>query len=81
MATNFAYKVALFILIVIYHYVKFYDSGLPALLPPPPPKEVVQQIFVALKNPSSWAGFKSANLGSNGKHANHSTTEGDWEML
>jgi hypothetical protein len=29
------------------------------------------QIFVALKNPLSLAGFKPTNLGSNSNHANH----------
>jgi hypothetical protein len=33
------------------------------------PNEVVQRIFIALKNPSLYAGFEPANLGSNGKHA------------
>jgi hypothetical protein len=28
-------------------------------------------IFITLKNPSPSAGFEPANLGSNGKHANH----------
>jgi hypothetical protein len=31
---------------------------------------------VVLKNPSSSALFEPANLGSNGKHAKHYTTEG-----
>jgi hypothetical protein len=35
-----------------------------------PPKEVVLLIFIALKNPSSSAGFEPANLEYNGKHAN-----------
>jgi hypothetical protein len=38
-------------------------------------KEVVLRIFIALKNPSSSAGFEPANSGSNGKHANHYTTK------
>jgi hypothetical protein len=33
------------------------------------PNEVAQRIFIALKNPSLYAGFEPANLGSNGKHA------------
>jgi hypothetical protein len=45
-----------------------------------PPKEVVLRSFITLKNPSSSAGFKPANLGSSGKHANHYTTEGDEQM-
>jgi hypothetical protein len=40
-------------------------------------KEVVLRIFIALKNPSSSAGSEPANLGSNGKHDNQQTTEGD----
>jgi hypothetical protein len=34
-------------------------------------------IFICLKNLSSSAGFKPANLGSNGKHDNHYTTDGE----
>jgi hypothetical protein len=37
----------------------------------------VFQIFISLKNPPSWARFKSANLRSNGKHADYYTTEDD----
>jgi hypothetical protein len=37
--------------------------------------EGVLRIFIALKNPSSLAGFEPANLGSKGKHANYYTTE------
>jgi hypothetical protein len=33
------------------------------------------RIFIAVKNTSPRLGFKLANLGSNGKHANHYTTE------
>jgi hypothetical protein len=33
--------------------------------------------FVALKNPSLSAKFEPSNYGSNGKHANHYTTEDD----
>jgi hypothetical protein len=40
-----------------------------------PTKEGVLRTFTALKNPSPSAGFESAMLGSNGKHANHYTTE------
>jgi hypothetical protein len=36
-----------------------------------PPKEFVLRIFIALKHPSSSAGFEIANLGLNGKHDNH----------
>jgi hypothetical protein len=45
--------------------------------PPAHPKQSVLQIFVAIKNPLSSAGFEPANLRSNSKHANHYTTEGD----
>jgi hypothetical protein len=34
------------------------------------PKEIVLMIFIALKNPSSSAGFEPAILGSSGKHDN-----------
>jgi hypothetical protein len=40
-----------------------------------PLKEGVIRIFIVLKNPSLSTGFEPANLGSNGKHANHCTTE------
>jgi hypothetical protein len=36
-----------------------------------PPKEGVLRIIKARKNPSSSAGFEHANLGYDGKHANH----------
>jgi hypothetical protein len=36
-----------------------------------PPKEVVLQIFITLKNPSTSVGIEPANLGSSGEHANH----------
>jgi hypothetical protein len=39
-----------------------------------PPKEGLPRIFIALKNPSSFAGFEAANLGSNSKHANYYST-------
>jgi hypothetical protein len=35
----------------------------------------VLRIFIALKNLPPSAGFEEAKLGSNGKHANHYTTE------
>jgi hypothetical protein len=38
-------------------------------------KDDVLQIFIALKSPSPWAESELANLGSNGKHANHYNTE------
>jgi hypothetical protein len=37
--------------------------------------------FIAIKNPSSSAGFQPANLGSNCKHNNHYTTENDEHLL
>jgi hypothetical protein len=36
-----------------------------------PPKEVVLRIFIALKNPSSSAGFEPMNFRYNGNHDNH----------
>jgi hypothetical protein len=36
-----------------------------------PPKEIVLQIFFAIKHPSALARFELANLESNGKYANH----------
>jgi hypothetical protein len=41
-----------------------------------PPQEVLLRIFIAHENPLS-AGFEPVNLGSNGKHDNHYTTEND----
>jgi hypothetical protein len=35
----------------------------------------VLRISIALKNPSPSAGFEPTNLGCNGKHANHYTTD------
>jgi hypothetical protein len=40
-----------------------------------PPREIVLLIFIALKNLSPSAGFKPANLGSNGKNVNHFITD------
>jgi hypothetical protein len=40
-----------------------------------PSKAPVLQIFIALKNQSPSAGIEPANLGSNGKHTSHYTTE------
>jgi hypothetical protein len=42
-----------------------------------PPKEGVLRIFIDLKNPSPSLGFEPANLGSNGKQAEHYITEED----
>jgi hypothetical protein len=42
-----------------------------------PPKEGVLLIFVAVKSPTSSAGFEPENLGSKGKHPNHKITEAD----
>jgi hypothetical protein len=33
--------------------------------------------FIALKNPSSSAGFEPPNLASSGKYTNHEATEGN----
>jgi hypothetical protein len=44
-----------------------------------PPKEVTVQIFIALKNPSSLAGFEPTNLGYSGKNNSHYTTEADYQ--
>jgi hypothetical protein len=43
-----------------------------------PLKEGMLWIFITVKNPSTSAGFKPTNLGTNGKHANHYTTENDY---
>jgi hypothetical protein len=42
-----------------------------------PPKEGVLRTFIALKNPLPSKGSDPANLGFNGKHANHYTAEDD----
>jgi hypothetical protein len=55
--------------------VKSYDMGQTALLLPL--KEVVLRFVIALKNPSSSAGFEPNNLGSNGKHNDHYTTKNE----
>jgi hypothetical protein len=39
-----------------------------------PPKLGMLRIFIALTNPKPLARFQPANLGPNGKHANHYTT-------
>jgi hypothetical protein len=46
-----------------------------------PQKEVLLQIFMALENPLPSAGFESADLESNDRHANHCTTEDDFHTL
>jgi hypothetical protein len=43
-----------------------------------PPKEVVLRIFITLKNPSTSVGIEPVNFGSSGEHANHLSTEGDF---
>jgi hypothetical protein len=43
-------------------------------------KEVVLRTYIALINQSPSAGFEPANLGSNGKHDDHHTTENDTWM-
>jgi hypothetical protein len=45
------------------------------------PKKVVLRVFIVLKNPSPSAGFEPANLGSRSKHANHYTTDDDYDTL
>jgi hypothetical protein len=42
-----------------------------------PKKEVVLRILIPLESPLSSAGFEPMNVGSNGKHDNHYTTEND----
>jgi hypothetical protein len=42
-----------------------------------PPKEVVLQIFIALKSPSLTSGFELENLGSSGKHDKNYSSEKD----
>jgi hypothetical protein len=37
------------------------------------------KIFITFKNPLPLARFEPMNLGPNGKHANHYTTEDDWQ--
>jgi hypothetical protein len=69
---NFAYKASFYARKVLLHTVNL-RHGTDGFTSPP--KEVVLRIFIALKNPSSSAGFEAANLGSSGKHANHYTTE------
>jgi hypothetical protein len=54
---------------------KSYDIGPTALLPSERSRATD---FMALMNPSLLAGSEPANLGSNGKHDNHYTTEDDW---
>jgi hypothetical protein len=45
-----------------------------------PPKDVVIRIFIARNNESLSAGFEPPNLGFNGKHDNHYTTEYDSDI-
>jgi hypothetical protein len=40
-----------------------------------PSEKGMLRIFIALKKPSSSAGFEPTNVGSNGKHAIHYSTE------
>jgi hypothetical protein len=55
------------------HAVKYYDNGTSSFVFPL--EEGVLQIFIVLKNQSPWMGLNPANLGSNGKLANHYTTK------
>jgi hypothetical protein len=45
------------------------------------PKERVLLIFIALKNQLPSAAFEPANVGFNGKHANHLSIEADKEQV
>jgi hypothetical protein len=67
-AMNFVYEVSNFTLVVFFIMPKnrtTWDPGFTS-----PPKEVLR-IFIAIRNPSSTAGFGPANLGSGGSHSNH----------
>jgi hypothetical protein len=63
----------------IYHAVKSYDMGPPALLPIW--RKECWAIFIALKNPSSQVGFELVTLGSSGKHTDHYTTDTTAQMV
>jgi hypothetical protein len=63
MTMNFVHKVSLSHSLICHKILEHGTTGFTS-----PPKEVVLQIFIALKNPSSLAGLEPANLGSNGKH-------------
>jgi hypothetical protein len=67
MAVNFAYEVSIFVPAGILTCRKILGHGTDGFTSHP--KEVVLRIFIATKTPSSSAGFETANLGSNGKHA------------
>jgi hypothetical protein len=69
MAVNFAYEVSPFILSGFFTCRKSLRHGTYGFAFPP--KEGVLHMFIAVKNPSSSTGFEPANLGYNGKHANH----------
>jgi hypothetical protein len=56
----------------LYHAVKSYDTGPPALLPIR--REGVLRIFIALKI-HRLGPVRTANFGPSGKHANHYTTK------
>jgi hypothetical protein len=58
---------------VLLHAVKLTTWELPALLPIR--EESVLRIFIALKYPSPWPGFKPATFASSGQHTNHYTTK------
>jgi hypothetical protein len=55
------------------HVLKSDDLGPVVLLPPQ--KEDALLIFITHKNPIMSGGFEPAKLGSDGRHANHYTTE------
>jgi hypothetical protein len=69
MAMNFAYEISFFIPVGFLNMPYILQHGIDGFISPP--KEVFLRNFVALKNHSSSAGFESANLVSNDKHANH----------
>jgi hypothetical protein len=67
MAVNFAYNVYFLYLHSSLTGLKILQHGIFGFTSPM--KEVVQQIFITIKNPSLSAWFKPANLGSSGKHS------------
>jgi hypothetical protein len=72
MVVNFAHEVSLFIPVGFFNMpynLTTWDCRLYV-----PSEGSLATDFVALKNPSSSAGFEPENLESNGKYANHYTT-------
>jgi hypothetical protein len=75
MAVKFAYEISLFILVGFFNMswnFTTWDQRLYSLY-----EGRSTKIFITLKNPSTSAGFVAATFGSNCKHVNHKTTEGD----